>query len=61
MGARLDSIARDEAGVWVIRFKPDSGVLLTDAEVAATASPLPLDDELQAVLRRQAEWAAELP
>jgi hypothetical protein len=60
-GARLASIAREPPGVWVVRFSPDSGVLLTDEEALAACSPAPLDDELREVLGRQAEWAAEQP
>lgn len=55
-GARLASCRREEGGVWVIRFEPDSGVLLTDEDAAAACCPGPVDDELRAVLRRQDEW-----
>jgi hypothetical protein len=63
-GARLAGLAREERGghgLWVIRLEPDSGVLLTDEDAAGACCPRPLDDELKAVLRRQAEWAAALP
>jgi hypothetical protein len=36
-GARLARVAREEGGEWVVRFRPDSAVLLTDA--AAHPSP----------------------
>ena len=58
-GARLASLAREQGGVWVIRFDPDSGVLLTDETAAGACCPL--DAELRALLARQAEWAAALP
>jgi hypothetical protein len=53
-GARLGKVAREEKGVWVIRFEPESGVLLTDPEAAAACCPM--DDELLEVLNRQREW-----
>jgi hypothetical protein len=55
-GARLQRLAREEGGAWVVRFEPDSGVLLTDARAAATVCPVPLGPDLLEVLRRQAEW-----
>jgi hypothetical protein len=60
-GARLASIAREPPGVWVVRFDPDSGVLLTDPGAAAAACPGPADDELTDLLRRQKQWLDELP
>jgi hypothetical protein len=59
-GARLADIAREPPGTWVVRFLPDSGVLLTDPGAAASCGPVPLDGELRAVLARQAEWLADL-
>jgi hypothetical protein len=58
-GARLAEVARTGRERWRARPEPDSGVLITDAAVAAGLS-LPLDEELRAVLRRQAGWAADL-
>ncbi len=55
-GARLDRCAREEGGVWVIRFQPDSGVLLTDPDIAAACCPAPLDDDLLEVVKRQEKW-----
>jgi hypothetical protein len=55
-GARLKGLSREEGGTWVVRFEPDSGVLLTDSVAAAAVCPAPLSRELQEVLRRQAEW-----
>jgi hypothetical protein len=63
-GARLAGLAREERGghgLWVIRLDPDSGVLLTDEDVAGACCPRPLDAALREVLRRQAEWSAALP
>jgi hypothetical protein len=59
-GARLASIAR-EVGGWVVRFEPDSGVLLTDAGLVKATVPPPIDDELLDLVDRQAGWAANLP
>lgn len=55
-GARLSDCRREEGGVWVFRFEPDSAVLLSDPIVASICCPPPLDDELIAVLKRQNEW-----
>jgi hypothetical protein len=61
-GARLASVSREPGGVWVVRFQPDSGVLLTDPGAGAACCPLPVDDdELPALLRRQKAWLDELP
>ncbi len=56
-GARLASCRREEGGIWVLRFEPDSAVLLTDDSAAAACCPGPLDKELLAVLKRQDELA----
>jgi hypothetical protein len=56
-GARLRSVAREGAGLWVIRFVADSGVLITDESAAQNCYPQPLDDELKSVLKRQGEWS----
>jgi hypothetical protein len=58
-GARLAEIVRTGRDRWRARPDPDSGVLITDPAVAAGLS-LPLDEEVRAVLRRQAGWAADL-
>jgi hypothetical protein len=55
-GARLADCRREEGGVWVVRFEPDSAVLLTDEPAAAVCCPRPLEPELKAVLKRQEEW-----
>jgi hypothetical protein len=60
-GARLASVAREPPGVWVIRFEPDSGVLLTDPAVVAACCPPPVDEDLLAVSRRQKAWLDEFP
>ncbi|HEV3259375.1 MAG TPA: hypothetical protein VG013_21090 [Gemmataceae bacterium] len=61
-GARLASAGLEAGGAWVVRFEPDSGVLITDIGVA-TACRLGQapDAVLLDVLRRQQGWAAELP
>jgi hypothetical protein len=51
-GARLAKVGREQ-GKWVVRFDPDSGVLLTDREAAWG---LPADDDLLQVLAWQQEW-----
>jgi hypothetical protein len=58
-GARLAQCAREAGGVWVIRFEPGSGVLLTDAGAAAACGPP--DREVLEVLRRQQAWLEDLP
>jgi hypothetical protein len=55
-GARLASCRREEGGVWVFRFEPESAVLLTDEAATTACCPGPVDDEMRAVLRRQEEW-----
>jgi hypothetical protein len=63
-GARLGSVAREPGAggaAWVVRFEPDSGVLLTEPGVVKAAVPPPIDDELLDLLDRQAGWAAHLP
>lgn len=55
-GARLADCRREEGGVWVLRFEPDSAVLLSDASVASVCCPPPLDEKLLDVLKRQEEW-----
>lgn len=55
-GARLGKIAREQNGVWVIRFEPDSGVLLTDPEAAGACCPPAMYDELPALLEQQRQW-----
>jgi hypothetical protein len=55
-GARLASCRREEGGVWIVRFEPESGVLLTDEAAASACWPGPIDDELRDVLTRQEEW-----
>jgi hypothetical protein len=53
-GARLESFARAEDGGWVIRFAPDSGVLLTDIDALRQCrKDLSDDPDAPDVLRRQ--------
>jgi hypothetical protein len=51
-GARLAKVGREQSA-WVVRFDPDSGVLITDSEAAPG---VPVDDDLRQVLGRQTEW-----
>lgn len=51
-GARLAKVNREPGG-WVIRFDPDSGVLLTDLDAALC---IPVDEDLRKVLERQQNW-----
>jgi hypothetical protein len=64
-GARLARVAREQGGVWVVRFDPDSGVLLTEPGAVAACCPPPLDEadreQRDALLQRQKEWLAEVP
>jgi len=55
-GARLASVQREDGGFWVIRFEPDSGVLLTDEGAAAACGVGPLDAGLRHVVQWQADW-----
>lgn len=55
-GARLANCRREGGGIWVFRFDPESGVLLSDESAAAACCPQPLDAELLDVLKRQDEW-----
>ena len=42
-GGRLSAVERGPGGQWVVRFDPDSGVLLTDRGAAGPICPAPLD------------------
>lgn len=59
-GVRLHSIALEPGGVWVVRFEPDSGVLLTEAGPVLTCCPIPRAELLEA-MQRQAAWFEDLP
>ncbi len=59
-GARLVSITQ-EGEEWLIRFEPNSGILLTDLEAVKAWKPGLRDDpELSAVLQRQEERLQQL-
>jgi hypothetical protein len=56
-GARLEQMRRQANGSWLIGFQPDSAVLLTDLDAATGCCfGVANDDELRAVVARQAEW-----
>jgi hypothetical protein len=55
-GARLGQVAREQNGVWVIRFEPDSGVLLTNLEAARACCPPVMYEELPGLLEQQRLW-----
>src|SRR5262249_1070034 len=52
-GARLASIRREKNAAWVVRFKPDSGVLLTDRGAVSASFLRAIDAELEEALRWQ--------
>jgi hypothetical protein len=56
-GARLGTVRREQNGVWVIRFEPTSGVLLTDPRALAARYPGPVDEKLKDLLEQQRKWA----
>jgi hypothetical protein len=62
-GARLAGFSREQGGRWVITFKPDSGILLTDPSALRACTPLLVDrdDDILTVLRRQKEWVEQNP
>jgi hypothetical protein len=61
LGARLAEIRRAGPGSYLVQFAPESGVLLTDADIAGKCVLQPVDEALQEVLRRQAGWLATGP
>lgn len=58
-GARLLRCSREAGGGWVIRFHPDSGVLLTEPAVVEASLPGAATPDLPALLRRQQRWLDE--
>jgi hypothetical protein len=60
-GARLRSCLREQGGVWVVRFEPDSGVLFTDAEAVEAAFPVAAGEGLGEVMKRQRKWLDDRP
>jgi len=62
-GAQLASFAREPGGHWVIRFEPDSGVLLTDLDAFRACAPVLLDRDpgIARVLDRQKDWLEQTP
>jgi hypothetical protein len=61
-GARLNSVDREERGLWSVRFQPDSGVFLTDSRLVELTCPPPDDERtLRKLLEDQAIWATTMP
>ena len=61
-GASLASIRAEPPGpVWVVRFHPDSGVLITDAAAAERCCPAWSDVDTRSLLETQRNWARQLP
>jgi hypothetical protein len=58
--ARLAQVGRDADDRLTVSFVPDSGVLITDPDVARACFPV-VDDEMRDVLERQRKLALELP
>jgi hypothetical protein len=58
-GARVSDCKREQGGGWVIRFEPDSGVLLTELDAVAACLPGPPDKALEQTLARQQRWLDE--
>jgi hypothetical protein len=59
-GARLASLRREADG-WVVRFEPDSGVLLTDPDALNACCPGLVDPEVREALLRQQNWLPRVP
>jgi hypothetical protein len=57
-GARLRRCTREEGGGWVVRFEPDSGVLMTEPAAVEACLSMPGDD-LRSILQRQKRWLDE--
>ncbi len=56
-GARLASVRLEPPGPrWVVRFHPDSGVLLTHAKAAGLCCPAWSDDATHTLLAEQKTW-----
>lgn len=60
-GARLAYCGREAGGGWVVRFEPDSAVLLTDEAAVGNCIPGPVAGELRETLERQRRWVRDLP
>lgn len=61
-GVRLARIGLEPPGpAWVVRFQPDSGVLITNKEAIGRCCPPLADAESARVLQEQAERVSKLP
>lgn len=57
VGVRLAQVRREPPGPsWVVRFEPNSGVLLTQADAAVKICPEWADPAATQIFQRQAEW-----
>ncbi len=59
-GARLAALRREADG-WVVRFEPDSGVLLTDPDALNACCPGLVDQDMREALLRQQNGLTRLP
>ncbi len=60
-GARLAGLRREAGGTWVVRFDPDSGVLLTDLGAVTACCPPPIDEDVKRLLEHQGQWLDDVP
>jgi hypothetical protein len=58
-GAQLASCMREEGGRWVLRFEPESGVLLTDLGAVEACFLTPVNNDLRLTIERQRRWVEE--
>jgi hypothetical protein len=56
-GVRLASVGLEPGGVWVVRFEPDSAVLLTDPGALAACCPALTDEAVKEITDRQLRWS----
>jgi hypothetical protein len=62
LGMRLAGVERSGDGPWVVRFRPDSGVLFTHRKLVEALCPaMRSDRELGLVLERQSNWVTRFP
>jgi hypothetical protein len=60
LGVRLAGIGLEPPGpAWVVRFQPQSGVLMTDARAAALCCPPLGEPDAQVIFKKQAQMVGE--